>query len=572
MSAIERVTLSLGFVEDRLQRPFFVALCYLALAVASTWPLALHLSDQLPLGSEEAATVPLFNLWTLWWNSDRAAVLFADYWQAPIFYPSGDAFTFSEPLLPSVCVVPLVWLWQRPAIAYNCLLLVGLTLNGWTSCMLLRRLRLHPGLALFGGAMVVLLPLVHSWLGVLQLTPLFGIILTLSALDRFFLRPTVRNGLFSGASYALTFLLCSYYGLFLFLPLLGSAPLLFRRQSLQLATIGKLLPGLFLCCLLVAPQVMAQQHALGSSMHHDPRLLAGLSATVADYLVAPKPSLFGIPAFAPPEHHIAFKLGPGFFFAALALLGVVSGLASNARRRWTLFLLFFGGSALVLSLGPLFVVGSIRPYLLLVDYLSGFAQARNVFRFAVFVHLAITFLAAFGLQALYSAGRQASFSRRTVQRFGVLCLTVAALLEDFPARQPLYPLPGDDKPSWVSWLRTNSDKASVLACIPFALKPDVASYQQETLWMYWQTKHHRRMVNGYSGYFPEVFKNLKWPMAEFPASATIDRLQSLGVDYCVVRSNTDQGRYIAAVYHHDKRLIPAFRDDENSVDIYRLRR
>ncbi len=572
MSAIERVSLPLEFVEDRLQLPFLVALCYLALAVASTWPLALHLSDHLPLGSEEAATVPLFNLWTLWWNSDRVAALFADYWRAPIFYPSGDAFTFSEPLLPSLCVAPLVWLWQQPAIAYNCLLLAGLTLNGWTACMLLRRLRLHPVIALFGGAMVVLLPLVHSWLGVLQLTPLFGIILTLSALDGFLLHPTVRNGLFFGASYALTFLLCSYYGLFLFLPLLCSAPLLFRRQSLQLATIGKLLPGLFLCCLLIAPQVMAQHHALGVSMHHDPRLLAGLSATVADYLVAPKPSLFGIPVFAPPEHQIAFKLGPGFLYAVLALLGVVSGLASDDRRRWTLFFLFFGGSAFVLSLGPLFVVGSIRPYLLLVDYLPGFAQARNVFRFTIFVHLAIAFLAAFGLQALYSAGRQVSSSRRTVQRFVVLCLAVAILLEVLPTRQPLYPLPGDDKPPWVSWLRNNSDKESVLACIPFALKPDVASYQQETLWMYWQTKHHRRMVNGYSGYFPEGFKKLKWPMAEFPAPATIDQLENLGVEYCVVRSDTDQGRYTAAVYHQDKRLIPVFRDDKTAVDIYRLKR
>jgi hypothetical protein len=45
---------------------------FLLLAVASTWPLASQIDAAIPTGRERVATVPLFNLWTVWWNADRA--------------------------------------------------------------------------------------------------------------------------------------------------------------------------------------------------------------------------------------------------------------------------------------------------------------------------------------------------------------------------------------------------------------------------------------------------------------------------------------------------------------------
>jgi len=66
-----------------------VVLLFGALAVVWTWPLALHATTHLPLGTESSATVPLFNLWTLRWNADRLAHGYAGYWDAPIFFPNG---------------------------------------------------------------------------------------------------------------------------------------------------------------------------------------------------------------------------------------------------------------------------------------------------------------------------------------------------------------------------------------------------------------------------------------------------------------------------------------------------
>ena len=46
-------------------------LLFVLVAVWVTWPVAPHLTTAIPIGCEPASTVPLFNLWTMWWNVDR---------------------------------------------------------------------------------------------------------------------------------------------------------------------------------------------------------------------------------------------------------------------------------------------------------------------------------------------------------------------------------------------------------------------------------------------------------------------------------------------------------------------
>src|SRR5258708_1206453 len=71
-----------------------VGLMYAGLALWSTWPLLRNPATTLPLGPSQVATVPLFNLWTIWWNADRLRHGLKEYWEAPIFYPERDTFAF----------------------------------------------------------------------------------------------------------------------------------------------------------------------------------------------------------------------------------------------------------------------------------------------------------------------------------------------------------------------------------------------------------------------------------------------------------------------------------------------
>ncbi|MFH0782373.1 MAG: hypothetical protein V2B20_10550 [Pseudomonadota bacterium] len=549
---------------------------FLFLALASTWPLARHAGDHLPFGMEEVATVPLFNVWTVWWNADRAAVGYKGYWDAPIFYPAENAFTFSEPMVLTVLAAPIIWFGANRILAYNFLIVFSIWLNGWVACRLLRRLHLYPALPWLGGAMVALSPLVHSWLGVLQLVPVFGILLTILALHRFARRPTVVYGTMLGLALALTYLMCSYYGLFLMFPLVLSSGWLLGRGILQGRMWLTLLPGILLCLVLCLPVVMAQQRALtGVEMHYSVAHLAGLSATMADYLVPPWPQLLNLEILIPKNHDPVFKLCPGVLKLGLALLGTLWGILSVRRRRWMMFCLSMAGLSFALSLGPLLQVGETRPYLFLVDYFPGFAQARNVFRFAIISHLMIALLAITGLQAGMVVIRRfiAGKTFRRVTRIAILGVGIVAAMEILPDTQPLYAVPDfAANHSWLAWLEEQTTEQSIIACLPFPLTPDVGSYQQEAMWMYWQTFHRRRMVNGYSGYFPDHFQKLKWPMAQFPAGQIVDTLLDIGVEYCVVQSNAPQGEFIHRSSRNDQRIEAVLRDSEANIDIYRLKR
>ncbi|MCB2218697.1 MAG: hypothetical protein KQH59_21760 [Desulfobulbaceae bacterium] len=552
-------------LSGRACRTILEGCLFLLLAIASTWPLARHGLDHLPLGTEPAATVPLFNVWTVWWNSERAAAAYRDYWDAPIFYPAHGAFAFSEPQPLTVVAAPIIWLTGNRILAYNALLLLALWMNGWIACRVLRTMHLHPLPAIAGGAFVSLLPLIHSWLGVLQLVPVFGILLSIRALQLVGRRPTIARGVRLGLSLALTYLLCSYYGLFLIAALvvpglwLVAPHLKSRRLWLSLGA------GAFVflfCCL---PVLLGQAHALtATSRTLDHSYLASLSARPTDYLKPVWPS----PVLPTPgetgDNNPGYRLNCGYLQMALAAIGIWATLRSS-RRRWAGLLVGTGAVALLLSFGPTLKIGEIRPYLLLVEGVPGFAQARNVFRFALF--------AALGLQSLLIFGRWL----RKHPPVRKACLIMATLLglasaiEQLPPAQPLYQPPGSSTDSgWIEYLNTIPAVDEPVVCLPFAYKPDVASYERQALWMYWQTFHEHPLVNGYSGFFPLHFIDLKWPMAAFPTGDSVYRLHRLGVELVVVNRNSPQGVFVQSRYRDDQRLEHIFYDDSAAIDIYRL--
>ena len=222
--------------EEVVRRPWRASwllelILFLSLAVFITWPLARHMTSRIPLGTERVATVPLFNLWTLWWNESRLQHLYQEYWDAPIFHPSHGAFAFSEPQpLTGAAAAVLHAITGSPVVAYNAVVLIALTLNGWAACRLLRGAGLGGTAGLAGGAMVECLPFVHQELGVLQLVSLSGVLFTLHTLVRLGDRPDARSGLLLGLSFAATMLMCGYYALSLSVLIVLGGPWLVGRR------------------------------------------------------------------------------------------------------------------------------------------------------------------------------------------------------------------------------------------------------------------------------------------------------------------------------------------------------
>src|SRR5919109_2138541 len=162
---VEREEPRSGFRRDRA-----LVVVHAVVSAVLTWPLVAHLTDRLPYGTEDNPTVQLFNLWTLRWNQDRIGHLFAHYWDAPIFHPTGGAFALSEPQpLTGLVFAPISWLSGNPVLATNVVFLAILTANGWAATRLARHLGAAAGPAVLVGVLAQATPFVATQMGVLQL-------------------------------------------------------------------------------------------------------------------------------------------------------------------------------------------------------------------------------------------------------------------------------------------------------------------------------------------------------------------------------------------------------------------
>ena len=525
------------------------AVALLGGALVCTWPLVPNLGQGIPLGTEGVATVPLFNLWTLWWNQSSLAHHYSGYWDAPIFHPALGTFALSEPQpLSGLLGAALVVGSGSHLAGYNLLLFGSVWLNGVTACGLLRRLGGSWQSALAAGFMVQALPFVHQEFGVLQLVPVWGCLLLIGALIGFWKEPGFGRGVAVGAALAVTYLSCAYYGLLGAL-ILGPASLALARampggsRRLLSGVAGAALAAV----LLLGPVVLGQRRAFEQhGLKRGSEAIAKSSAQWSHYSRVPFPSVLGW-GLEVADRPGARAFLPGFLKLALA------GWAALSLWRYRPRLVVFGGLTLVgavlLSLGP---AGWIHPAL--VSWVPGLDLMRGLFRAAMLAQLIVVVFAALGLHSVASGGGR---SARTLS----LILAVLAVAEVWPPAKRLQPLPPlDVQAGWLEVVEASPPEA-VFAFLPFPEGRSVSEYQATSQWMYWQMRHGRRMVNGYSGFFPRSFTRLKGVMAGFPSSDALAALRQAGVTYCVVAEREEQTA---------EGLRSIYRDDRHGVTIYRL--
>ncbi|WP_373650800.1 hypothetical protein [Schlesneria sp. DSM 10557] len=559
---------------------------YVLSAMVINWPLLGSLTTHISYGHEAEITVPLLNVWTIWWNADRALNGMSGYWNAPIFYPTVGTLIFSEAQPTSLIVAPVLWLTGNRALAYNLYQLTIIALNGFSAHRLLRRLGHTRWLALCGGTMFQILPFMNWQSGVVQLTTLFGIIWTVHSLFDLFtkepteavgiptrqpasdfsnkwLHPTFAGiahpisgvGVWLGISYGLTYWLCNYWGLFLTALLIPSSLAFFSNKLWTFAFWRNVFIALIIASLMIGPFAW-MQHRL--SLEHDwssartSEMIEGLSAHWRDHTDSPWLTTTPWLEWPERERENAWALGGGGLKLLLVLPGAFAAWMRPQRRRWGLFVVIFGATALGLSLGPTVrisswfpVFGGVCPYEFLMTNFPGFSLIRSPFRFALFVQVAAVWMSVEALDLLSPArwfvdpiaeqlqGLAGRFQltmrqlfnwsdRKTTQAMFVLPLITASLLvtlEVVPQTAELYPIPSHRKlPAWVIWLRDQGEPGAGVACLPFPTGYQVSDYEQTTLWMYWGTFHGRPLLNGYSGFFPATFIAIKEGLEQFQQS------------------------------------------------------
>jgi hypothetical protein len=537
------------------------------IVLAAVWVVSPVLSSPtrlIPIRHNTIQTVPVFNAWTIWWNADRLTHGFADYWNAPIFWPHQSTFAWSEPQPATIVVAPVLWLTGSPTAAYNVWMLLTLVANGLVGFLVVRRQGGHRHVAAIIGLLMVWLPINIRQLEVVQLVAVWPLFWTWDAARRLFRTGRLTHGIETALAVTIGFYCSVHHTLFQAVLLLFAGwPLVYGRLR-QLNVLRSLLVSLLISGALIAVVAVPMHRALDrDEFERRKDLVTQLSVRPADLIRPPKD------AFLFPTERRATGRSPGWVKLTLGTAGIVLGLLRIRRRRWTMFLAWTTVCAALLAMGPHLKFDGIVPWWFLWDWVPGLKLVRSVFRFTYFLQLAVVLLTAVGLHEIYVRVRA---SGRANVALGIVWLAGLAAIAELPVPRPMVAGLPDLKrhTQWTDFVRNNVGPDEGIVCLPFAASPRARDFGVTVRWMYYGTQHGKPMVNGYSGFFPDDYLELRREIRETGLSAKIlQQFYDDRIRYLVIRRDVKVPAHLlqesAAV-----QLVPAWQDPVVRIDVYRL--
>ena len=129
-----------------------------------------------------------------------------------------------------------------------------------------------------------------------------------------------------------------------------------------------------------------------------------------------------------------------------------------------------------------------------------------------------------------------------------------------------------DRDHWAHWLRDQTPAEAVVVTVPFVIDTSELAHEMSTRAMFHQMTHRRPLVDGYSGFFPQMYKDLRTAMKRFPDEPSLNRLQLHGVRYCVVEESRLTPAAQQALNARSHRLPRRYADPIRRVVIHELLR
>ena len=568
-----------------------VFLFYLALTAVATYPLIIELPTAvIDFGD------PLLNSWILAWNAHALLTDPLRLFDANIFYPHRWTLAYSELLIvPSLLGLPITLIWGNPILTHNLLLFTSYALSAFAVYLLVVSLTGDRRAGLVSGVIFAFASFRIGRLGQLQIQLGYWIPFAFYFLHRFVHRRRWRDLLLFALMAVAQTLSNGHYGYYLALAvaLFFGLTALLDPASRRLVLWRRVALGGLLALAVVLPFLLPYwwvRDEVGLIRH--PGELRLFSARLESYLSAPRTNLF----FGDLTAHLRRPEGElftGFVVLGLALVGLWPSRSSGQRdarddlrrrlvvgleclalisalailtvlrplapavlllaslglrallargqpwffqaptlsvgRRAQIFYVALTLFGLLLSFGPTFhsfgIWGGRLPYATLYRFLPGFSSLRVPARFAVLVMLGLAVLAGFGLARLL---RSQAPLRAWLIGF---CLVGLVSLEYFSAPLPFREFPREIPPVY-HWLASQPD-GIVIAELPAA--GDSGHLQRDAVRVYYSTVHWKRMINGYSGFFPPGYWEQSQLLRTFPSRESIARLREVGVRYIILR-------------------------------------
>ncbi len=491
-----------------------LAICLL-LAIAHTWPLALHPGRYSLNGNADAQ----LNEWIMAWVAHQLPRDPVHLFEANIFYPAHDALAFSEPLIvPAVMGAPLAWAGASPVLVYNLVLIAGLALTAFAAWLLIERWTGSFGAGLLAGSVLAFNTHTLTRLAHIQGVHLYGLPLALLALDRLIRGGGVRASVGLAASLVVLAFTSGY--LIVFAVVMIAVAVIARagewlpnaRGVISALTIGALAAALLIVPLWLPYRRVARDQHMVRSLD----VVRDFSATPSGYLATAARlhrSTWSWRFFKDPVD--AFF--PGFTVLALAAAAVVIVWRRTeplARRRTTMLLAIAIGG-FVLSLGTATPV-----YAWLFHAFPPMQGLRVAARFGNLFLLGIALLGGLGL---------AAWRPRALVAAALVLLVNAESLCAPVTYTSFTGVPG------VYRLLAEEPGNVVVAEQPFY--PRGLAFQNGP-YVLASTAHWRPLMNGYSGYTPASYQQYADDFWYFPREHAIEAMKRAGVTHVVVHADS----------------------------------
>jgi hypothetical protein len=506
----------------------------LLLVVLMTWPLASGLGR---LGRTTNMD-GLYGIWNVGWVSRTIVSDPASLFDANIFYPHRHTLAYSEAnIVAGVIGIPAWLLTHNAYAAHNTALLFAFATTALGMWLLARRLSGRADSAAIAAILFAFCPYFYSHSAHVQLLMAGGMPLAMLALHRLVDAPSLPRGAALGATLAAQALACAYYGIFAGL-MVGYGVLFFalrrrlwRVQQFWIAlAVGAVVAGLIVLPFLL-PYLELQEGGFVRSLDDARRY----SATWQSYLASPAHLHRPILMLA---RQLGWRIGEVLFPGVLAIVLGTVGIAMRWKRdpatvtlrddRETLMLYgSLGGLALWASFGP-----PAGLYTVLYRVVPLFTFLRAPSRFGLLVAFVLSLFAAVTLARIISVAGSVAGSKDPAldghlhrRRLIAAAFAIVAIAE-----LNVIPFP------WERALPVSTNYR-VLASMPRAVVAEFPFYSERIAfrlhaqYMVFSTTHWMPLVNGYSDYIPQDFREAAFVLDSFPSTDTFKILEKRRVRY-----------------------------------------
>ncbi|HJQ37237.1 MAG TPA: hypothetical protein VKB93_08865 [Thermoanaerobaculia bacterium] len=301
-------------------------LAFLALAVALTWPLALHLDTAVADRGD-----PLLTAWILDWVCYSLTHAPLGLYDAPIYYPAHFPLAYSENLVGiAVVMLPLHLAGLSPLTIQNIAILLGFAFSAYGMFVLARLITRDVLASLLAGIVFAFGSFMLAHVQHIQILWSGWLPLMFAALFVYRRSPTTKHAALLGGAFVMNGLTNIYWLVFGSFMLVLTIAFLGVKSRLRLFA-APAIASLVLVPFLVPYAIVAQEYGAARTTGES----RGGSASVTDWLVPSSRNLLYGSLADPARHRDERELFPGLIAIFLALAALVErrALARRETRR-----------------------------------------------------------------------------------------------------------------------------------------------------------------------------------------------------------------------------------------------